>query len=188
MGRVMCFLLYLNKQLAIPFYRIRFTLIQNWTVSRAQGPMLTLGNPAGISEINKNNNFSLNVLILGVRISSLTYNFHIHWAWVPTDKACFDNNLTKWGFRAIFLRSNSIQIWWWLKQFISFYSHLTPLESGMKCHLLFQEWSLQVVSQVLSVLTGHHKNVGSIISLIHRFLWFLEASNESPCCLSIKDR
>jgi hypothetical protein len=37
---------------------------------------------------------------------------------------------------------------------------------------------------VLSELTGHHKNVGSIISLIHRFLWFLEASNESPCCLS----
>jgi len=31
--------------------RIRFTLRQNQTVGRVQGPMLTLGNPAGISGI-----------------------------------------------------------------------------------------------------------------------------------------
>lgn len=41
-------------------------------------------------------------------------------------------------------------------------------------HLLFQIWSLQVMSQLLSELTGLQKYPGSIISLSHRFLSFLQ--------------
>lgn len=104
-----------------------------------------------------------------------------HDACPQSDKTCFDNNLPNY----VGVRSYIFEKWLSLKWVNQYFIHIwTPLESGRKGHLLFQEWSLQVMSQVGSELTGHHKNAGSITSPVHTFLWSLEASNESPCCLS----